>query len=384
MRSDLDRILEKKLGRGQFLKLAAAAGGTGILAGCGASSGESDDTDTGAAGATETRPSIDQEKGDLKILEWAGYELPTYEGVKAYTNKYPKPKYTFLTSDDQALSKVRAGFRPEVVHPCVGYVQDWVNLDVVEPFDTSLMKNVKDLNPAMLEGGQIDGKQYFIPADWGFSSPLYRSDKVDTNEDTWALFYDEKYKGKISWWDSLENLIVAGYVNGVDDPWNMDDGDLEDMKKFLISKKHVVRNFWASQTDLDADMKAGNIWIAYAWAGSYVAAKDAGHDVTYMEPKEGRLSWVCGFVLMKDSPNYHHAHAYVDEWSSTFSAEWIMVNYAYGHANVEADLSKLDPGFVEVLHLKDPSALQEPKAHMDRFVPRRKEYNAAWDEVKAA
>ncbi len=113
MRTDLDRILEKKLGRGQFLKLAAAAGGTGILAGCGASSGESDNTDTGAAGATETRPSIDQEKGDLKVFEWAGYELPTYVGVKAYAKTYPKPKYTFLTSDDQALSKVRAGSGPK-------------------------------------------------------------------------------------------------------------------------------------------------------------------------------------------------------------------------------------------------------------------------------
>jgi spermidine/putrescine transport system substrate-binding protein len=103
-----------------------------------------------------------------------------------------------------------------------------------------------------------------------------------------------------------------------------------------------------------------------------------------MEPKEGRLSWVCGFVLMKDSPNYHHAHEYVNEWSSKFSAEWIEKNYAYGHANTTADLSKLDPSFVEVLHLKDPSALQEPKAHMDRYIARRKEYNRVWDEVKAA
>ncbi len=75
----------------------------------------------------------------------------------------------------------------------------------------------------MMKDGQVDGKQYFIPADWGFSAPLYRSDKVDTSEDTWGLFFDEKYKGKISWWDALENLIIAGYVNGVDDPWAMDD-----------------------------------------------------------------------------------------------------------------------------------------------------------------
>ena len=384
MSMDLDET-SRRLDRRTFLKLGAAAGATGLLAGCGASAGSGDGGgDTGAA--AEQRPPIEQENGDLKVFEWAGYELPTYEAIKAYTGRlgYPKPKYTFLTSDDQALSKVRAGFRPEVVHPCIGYVQDWLNLDVIDPWDTSLMRNAKDLNPAMMEGGQVSGQQYFIPGDWGFSSPLYRSDKVDTSEDSWGLFYDEKYKGKISWWDSLENLIVAGYYNGVDNPWAMDTSELEEMRDFLISKKHVVRNYWSSQTDMDNDFKAGNIWIAYAWAGSYVAAKSAGLEVTYMEPKEGRLSWVCGFVLIKDAPNYHHAHEYVDVWSSRPAALWIEKNYAYGHANTAVDLKKLDPEFVEILHLDDPSALQEPKAHMDRFIPNRKEYNKYWDEVKAA
>jgi spermidine/putrescine transport system substrate-binding protein len=386
MSTDPDGRTDRRLDRRTFLKLGAAAGATGLLAGCGASSGSGDDGggDTGAA--EEQRPPIEEENGKLAVFDWAGYELPTYGGAKAYTGErgFPKPKYTFLTSDDQALAKVRAGSEFDLVHPCIGYVQDWLELDVIDPWDVSLMPNTKDLNPEMMTNGQVDGQQYFIPADWGFSAPLYRADKVDTSEDTWALFFDEKYKGKISWWDALENLIIAGYVNGVDDPWGMDASELEEMRDFLISKKHVVRNYWTSQTDMDNDFAAGNVWVAYAWAGSYVAAKNAGLEVAYMEPKEGRLSWVCGFVLMKDAPNYHHAHEYIDVWSSKESALWIEKNYAYGHANTAVDLSKLDPEFVEILHLDDPSALQEPKAHMDRYIENRKEYNRYWAEVKAA
>ena len=55
----------------------------------------------------------------------------------------------------------------------------------------------------------------------------------------------------------------------------MTDDELDEARDFLMSKKHLCRNFWSSQTDLDADIAAGNIWIAYAWAGSYAAAKDA-------------------------------------------------------------------------------------------------------------
>lgn len=389
--TDLDPILDRKFRRGDFLKLAAATGGSTLLAACGASTeegGGGGGGDTGDAGgeAAPQRPSIEEENGNLRVFEWAGYEIPAYGGLESYTAKYPKPKYSFLTSDDHALARVRGGFKPDLTHPCVGYVQDWVNMGAIEPFDTSLISNFGDLNPTMVEGGQIDGKQYFIPGDWGFSAPLYRADKVEPDgEESWGLFYDERYKGRISWWESpLENFVVAGYFLGVDDPWNMDDEQLNEVKEFLISKKHLVRNFWSSQTDFDADLAAGNIWIGYAWAGSYVAAKEALPEAqwTYSQPKEGRLSWVCGFVLNKDAENYHHAHEYVDAWSSEESAEWLIVNYAYGHANTKVSLEKVDPEFVELLHLDDPSALED--AHMDRYVDRRKEYARAWDEVKAA
>ena len=53
----------------------------------------------------------------------------------------PERKVEGLTSDDQALAKVRAGSTPDIVHPCVSYVKDWVDLGYVQPWDTSLLKN---------------------------------------------------------------------------------------------------------------------------------------------------------------------------------------------------------------------------------------------------
>jgi spermidine/putrescine transport system substrate-binding protein len=385
-----DPLLDRKLGRGDFLKLGALTAGTGVLAACGAQ-GEEEPAAQGTQPAQQ-RPPIEQEPGNLEVFEWAGYEYPAYGGkngvLKQYVDERGKPKFTFLTSDDHALGKVRAGYKPDIVHPCVDYLQNWIDIDAVQPWDTSLMTNFKDLQPELVQGGQLNGAQYFIPADWGFSSPLYRADKVEPEgEESWNLFYDERYKGKISWWDSpLENFVIWGYVNGVDDPWNMSDEELDEAKEFLMSKKDLCRNFWSSQTDLDADFQAGNVWIAYAWAGSYVAAKDAGLDVVYSDPKEGRLAWNCGFVLHKDTENFRHAHEFVDLWSSKESAEWIINNYAYGHANTKVDLTKVPKDYVEVFKLDDPEARQEPNAHYAKPVASadRARYAQRWDEVKAA
>ena len=383
--SEIDRLFRRKIDRGQFVKLGALAAGTTFLAACGGS-----DSSSSSSG------SIEDEPGNLSVLEWAGYEYPTYGGkgatgvLQPYVDKYGKPKYTFLTSDDQALGKVRAGFKPDIVHPCVSYVQDWVNLDAVQPWDTSLLTNFDSLNPSLVKNAQVDGKQYFIPADWGFSSVLYRADKVEPDgEVSWNLFYDDRYKGKISWWDSpIENFLIYGYTQTDFDPYNWDewtDERLDEAKRFLIEKKKLVRNMWSSQTDFDTDVANGNVWIGYAWGGSYTAAKNkAKLDVVYAEPKEGRLSWNCGFVLGKDTKNYHHAHAYVDAWIGAASAAWIIPNYAYGHTNTEVDTSSIDPDLVAVFHLDDPSALEEPKAHIERYVPDRRRFAKAWDEVKAA
>ena len=89
---------------------------------------------------------------------------------------------------------------------------------------------------------------------------------------------------------------------------------------------------------------------------------------------------------MKDTKNFHHAHEYVDVWSSKQSAEWIIPNYAYGHANTTVDLTKVEPELVEVFRLDNPEGRQEPNAHYARPVPTpvRAAYASRWDEVKAA
>jgi len=402
MDKDPDGILNRKLRRGDFLKLGAVAAGASVLAACGGEDEAAAPAEPAAAEpaaaeptpppepAVEARPGIEEEDGNLQVFEWAGYEAPTYGGLGDYLAAYPKPQYTFLTSDDQALGKVRAGFKPDVVHPCVSYTKDWVDLGFVQPWDTALLTNWKDVNPAFIPGGQVDGKQYFIPADWGFSSPLYRADKVEPEGgvDSWNLFYDDRYKGKISWWDSpIENFLIWGYTVGQFDAYNWDlwtDTQVEDAKKYLIEKKKLVRNLWSSQTDLDADFANGNVWIAYAWGGSFAAAKTAGLDVVYASPKEGRLSWNCGLVLSAETKNYYHAHAYADAWISKASAEWNISNYYYGMTNTAVDLSKIDPVLVDVFELDNPGATQEPNAHIERYVPDRRRFAKAWDEVKAA
>ena len=91
---------------------------------------------------------------------------------------------------------------------------------------------------------------------------------------------------------------------------------------------------------------------------------------------------LCGYMLYKDTKNYHHAHEYVNTWVDVPNMEWLTNNWGYGNANTKA--TNVDPVVVKAFSLDDPTVLEEPRSHIERAVPRRDVYVKAWGEVKAA
>ena len=155
-------------------------------------------------------------------------------------------------------------------------------------------------------------------------------------------------------------------------PYDQSDKELERSKKFLASKKHVARMFWSSETDMQAAFAAGDLWIAYAWPADWAAMKAKGLKVAYMQPKEGAISWIGMLMLGKGTKRPEHAHAFANSWSSKQVGSWLEDNYAYGHANTLARPKSKD--LLKALQLTNPRALLEPYSHIDRDIPRRREY----------
>jgi spermidine/putrescine transport system substrate-binding protein len=364
--------LEKRLDRQMLLKLAAATGGAGLVAGR-----------TGIADAM--RSFATAETGRLQVLDWAGYGNDGGQSMFAqYVKQHAasKPRFTYMTNESDALAKIQAGQRPDIFRPYVGWVKFFATSGLVQPWDPSRLSSFKHLNPFMVKAGQYRGKQYGIPDDWGFDAILYRTDKVTPKSRSWGLIFDDRYKGKIAWFDDLNMITIAGLYLRFKDPWNQSDAELKKSQQLLMAKKKNVRLIWSSETNLWEAFGSGDVWIAYAWPNDWVQMKKKGLEVVYMRPKEKPIAWVGMFMLLKDSPRSQLAHAYVDAWSSKASAAWLEDNYGYGHANLRARPGSSD--LLNALQLTNPKAVTEPNAHLDRDIPRRAVYAKAWQEVKAS
>jgi spermidine/putrescine transport system substrate-binding protein len=392
---DLDRVLAERLDRRGFFRLAGMTTiGAAALAAC----RKAENGDGGGGGASTgtsgvvSRPSIEEEPGGIQVFDWSGYGNGDYYPKeekqflwKAYQDATgDTPTFALFENDDAGFTEVAAGARYDVVHPCGYKYQDWVDLGVMQPWDPSLIPNFAALNPKLVESGVIDGQQYFIPMDWGFIAPLINADRVEPQEESFGIMFDERYEGKIAWVDTLNMLTVGGLYLGVADPYQMTDDELVQVRDFLISKKPLVRFLWNQSYDFWLAFKKEEVWIGYSWPDTVGYAEAAGMNYRYMEPKEGRISWVCGFGLFADSENYFHAHEYVNSWASTKAAEFLMAYYYYGHTNTEVDLSALPTGVVDALGLDDPSVLEPPRAVPESWIPRRDVYAQYWAEVLAA
>ncbi len=361
---------DHRLSRADMLRLAALAAGAGVVAGP-------------AAAAEAAVARLTKESGRLQVLDWAGYENDGGQPMfAAYVRAHPhnKPLFSYMTNESDALAKISAGAHPDVFRPYVGWVKYFAKSGLVQPWNPKLISNFKHLNPFMVKAGQYQGKQYGIPDDWGFDSILYRKDKVHPKAQSWGLLFDERYKGKIAWFDDLEMITIAGLYLKAKNPWNQTSAELNRSVSFLKSKKHVSRMNWASETDLDQAFASGDIWIAYAWPNDWVQMKKKKLPVVYMHPKEKPIAWVGMFMLLKNSPRVRLAHAYVDAWSSRQSGKWLEDNYGYGHANIQA--RPQSSALLKALKLTNPRAVALPNAYLDRDIPQRQTYARLWEQVK--
>ncbi len=388
-----------EVNRRDFLGAGAALGGAALLGGCGSSGGG------GSSSAAKTtplskRPPIAKESGKLSILEWGGYEAggtaAQTSGLWAgtpYTKEFGKHSvvYTYIVNDDQSLSKAGTSGPFDIMHPCNEMLQSFVSQKLIQPWDTSLLPSFKNLNPFLVDKGQIDGKQYMIPWDWGYASLLYRSDKIAAADATgWELAWNPKYKGKISLWNgSGSNMEVAalklGLTNG-DAMDKMSPSQIAQAKNELIKQKPLNKFYWTSEYgQMQPAFKSGDIWITYSWQDAYVAMSKAGLQVAYLNPSQGKLSWFCGYTLGSQTKNFFHAHKYVESFINHHACVQMTNLFYYGTADRTIKPSEVqDAKLAKQLNIGNPTAIEASDVHLQSYQPSRPQYELAWQEVLAA
>lgn len=334
---------------------------------------------------TQTAPT--PETGSLTLLEWSGYELPEF--WQAFADAHPQiaPDYSFFAEDAEAYAKMQTGFQTDIVHPCSSWWGLYADSGLVQPIDTSRLKNWSGIVERLAQEGQFNGKQYFVPWDWGYESILVRADKVKEVPDSWADLWDPQYAGHVALWDSGEsNHAMTALALGFDHLRTTPEQD-EQIKQKLIEIKPNLVTYWADYTEAVQLAVSGDAWlISNAWPDAYKLALDEGLDpesLVYIEPKEGRLGWLCGYGISSKAQNVDLAYEYIDAAISPEAMAALANEYAYGAANLDA-LPLIDPDFIKLMQLDDPDVFDRTVFLGVLSQEQQESFTSMWADVKAA
>ena len=118
--------------------------------------------------------------GEINILMWSDYLPPEFlEAFKSETGI--AVNYTGIGSNEEIINKLKAtkgrGF--DICSPTNMRSPQWLPLNLLQPFDYSRIKNLGNVNPAMLKVGDeewnFDGKgSHWLPHIWGTEAVAWR------------------------------------------------------------------------------------------------------------------------------------------------------------------------------------------------------------------
>ncbi len=342
---------------------------------------------TGAEGPTATAAGTSGEtssdSGTLTVLDWAGYDAPDF--WTDFQTSHPNVTVNFEigASDADIYSKMKAGNQSDVFHPYTGWLQFFVDDGLVEEIDTSKLTNWDKVPDSFKEIGQIDGKQYFVPWDWGFTSILYRTDKIPEGVDSWSALLDPKYKGHISMWDEGPGAVaVSSYIHGWDQT-KLTDEQLAQAKAEWTAQRDLNLFYWTGEPELVDAMAKGDVWLAYAWQGAYAQLLSQGVPVAYADPKEGRNSWVGVYGIRKGTENLDLAHKFLDAKLAEATGNNVVNLFYYGHVNEDVMQGITDETLKKTFSLDDPDVLEKTNFTPNLTAEQRDARTKMWTEVKA-
>lgn len=302
-------------------------------------------------------PTTVRAAGDVTYFTWAGYEVP--ELHPSYIEQYGgSPETTFFADEQEAFAKLRAGFSPDLAHPCSTSVSRWYDAEIIRPMDPDRLAHWNDLAPAFrdLPGTSVNGQPLFVPNDWGSNSIAYRTDLVDpeyADAMGWRLLMDESLTGRTAMWNSLEAAVAfASIILGIEDTTNVTDQQIEEMKGVLAEQKRHLRTYWASETEAEALMASGEVAASYFWNPPVLRLQDQGIPVAYMHnPVGGVISWVCGLVMTSaGGGDEQAAYDFINAWNSPEAGKFLVEVYGYGHANLRT-YDNVDSAILESMGL---------------------------------
>ena len=326
----------------------------------------------------------------LNLLVWEGYADPSF--VHGFEEKCRcKVTASYMGSSDELVAKLRGGSAGnyDVISPSSDVATSIVTSRLAAPLDLSKFPAYSQLAPQLtsLPLVKTNGTVYGVPFMWGPNPLLYDTSVFSEPPNSWAVMWDPKYKGKVAVWDDLSTPYMAAQILGYDHPdpaaiYNLNDEQLEAVKKKLLELKPNIRKMWTTGGELTNLFQNHEVVLSMGWPLMTNQLKKLNFPIGETIPRENTTGWIDHLMITAGSENKELAGQFLEYMIEEQPQKLVTDVTGYTPANPGA-ARLMTAEQKKSLHLDEVEAYQRRIIFWEN-VPRRARYTEMWNEVKAA
>jgi spermidine/putrescine transport system substrate-binding protein len=314
---------------------------------------------------------------DLAIYNWSDYigettiaDFERETGVRVVYDTYE--------SNEDLIAKLQAGATGyDIVVPSGYAVRVLLALDLLQPLDrAALGEHWGNLDARFLATPQDPGNRYTVPWQWGSAGLAVRTDLVKEPLDSWGVFLDTRFRGKMTQLDDMRDAIGAWLKYRGRSLNTTVTAELEQAKADAIQAKPNLKSYVSAP--VKAQLIAGDVWIAHLWNGDTAQARAANPAIEYILPKEGSMIYLDSLCIPRGARSPRAAHAFMNFVLRADQAAAISRLTGYGSPNAAALAA--DPSLLRPPTPEEMTRLE----YQDDLGAATTEWDRVWTEIKSA
>ena len=286
----------------------------------------------------------------LVVTGWSGLWTETFKEVVAKPFMKESGAIIIMAPGwSDFISKIKAS--PEDNPPFDVFVVDgWnyiavTNMDRLLPLRKENIPVVKEIYPELLKR-EPWVKGYGVPIDGSFYVPAYNPKIIKDEPNSWSALLDPRVEGMITLDQAFYyGLYVAAFISdmkpGAQELYSEEGID----ECFRVAKKLAkhTKKFYKGGAEFYNLVNTGEINMGAYYSGGIFTENKKGSEIAMIKPKEGVISWIGYFTVMKGTKNRDLSEA--------------LINYALDKDRMRK-FSEATGNWVSNMHVTPPEGLK--------------------------
>jgi spermidine/putrescine transport system substrate-binding protein len=262
-----------------------------------------------------------------------------------------KVVYRTYDSPEESAERLRAGMACDVAMIENQLVQPLVAEGLLSPINMSNIPNFKNISPNFRDLAFDPGNRHSVPADYGTTGLLIRTDLIGEGPTHWGDLWDPSLAGKIGLRSQPREIIGMTLLSLGFSLNSENSGELAAASSRLQELRPAVRMIELEASLAIPRLLSGEIAVLHGYSSDHQLAVAANPAVRFVLPTEGSALWGDSYVVLTQSSRRKEAETFINYLLRPEISALIVNEKGYASANEAAR------------HFVDPAIRDNPVIH---------------------